>query len=826
MQKHLLYINLLSITSALALGACADEVVNADTPEVPEVGEKTPIELNACYSDINGQQALTRAVITDGAGKTMKAFTEGTSLYMLMKSEHDVTENAGAPKVTRTIMFAVPQTDASKDYSEVNYSASNEYSKFVRYWDDTYARQAAISILAVCTPGMAPTDADGSADNKAWKIGGNDAGYVNRPWESINTGGGDTPYETIGWPVGNNPDLAKDQSGTFPDVDFITYQDLCYSNNIEKYDDVDPVYDNRLKFDFTKKKFKSGVLKFYHALSKLTFCFKEGEGFSEGQFAFKENTNVKLTNFYYKGTFNILNGVFLNSGSNTLSKGEISKIHQCDATATDYKYILDALVIPGTDLNTTEEAVTFTIYGNEYKLTMQQLYDAIRTKKDADDKYVYSNESGSNVKNDYLDNGKTLKAGVNYVFTFTVGKTQIKNISASIADWEEVTADEITPSNARITLNLEERNNADGTNVLGSGDAFSFYRASDNIPDESEINDDYTVYNWNTGYSVTTPTFVAQSGTTPAHWKTDWFWDNNKNFYHFRALCEDDGSSKKAVEGSLTNDATYGDYYSLSHCEKTSSASYKDILWGAPMLDKASNESNDDAYLKWHYGPMTKGFDSKEDGTVADALPSGTHHQIYKAIGPTENQIKLVLFHMMSDVTFKVKTTDTEDKVDLGNGTGTNVTTIELQKIHTSGKLFLGNGLVSGSTDNVANSNYTFSATPAPDNTTKTITWANYGAIPQDLTDVVLVITTPDHNQYKVKLWDPDHPIIATVTNKNIVIPYEASSTSDKYKINRWYPGFKYNYTFQLKKTGIVDISATVVDWENVVADDDTVVIE
>ena len=43
----------------------------------------------------------------------------------------------------------------------------------------------------------------------------------------------------------------------------------------------------------------------------------------------------------------------------------------------------------------------------------------------------------------------------------------------------------------------------------------------------------------------------------------------------------------------------------------------------------------------------------------------------------------------------------------------------------------------------------------------------------------------------------------------------------DKYIIDSWYPGFKYVYTFTLSKKKIEDITATIVNWETVTADDE-----
>ena len=263
----------------------------------------------------------------------------------------------------------------------------------------------------------------------------------------------------------------------------------------------------------------------------------------------------------------------------------------------------------------------------------------------------------------------------------------------------------------------------------------------------------------------------------------------------------------------MKKNANSKDYVELSALENTSNSSvpsYTDVTWGAPFKDI-------DASAKISYSNTT-GFDATSS------------HQIHPAIGPTEDAIKLILFHMMSDVTFKVKTTTGSDAVQLGNGTSGNATTIKLEKIHKEGRLFMGNGLVLGSTDDVANSSYTFTATPAPDND-GVITWANYGAIPQDLggatpsdatDDVILVITTPDHNEYRVSMKDVKASVVSETNIKN---PYTkvggTGADQDKYIINAWYPGFKYEYTFKLSKKKIEDITATILDWETVEAEDE-----
>lgn len=756
MQKHQLYINLFAITSALALGACADEENGVVTPEV-EVGEKTPIELS--IGGIDTQGLSTRAVITDGTGKTLVALPHGNSIYMLMKAD-DLSTSPQTTKCTRTVGFA--QSIAGNTTSNLSFTASNEGDKFIRYWDDVFARKSAISIAAVCTPGYGPTAAGGTIpDTKAWRIGG-DGSFDSNVWTPITSS--TTP--TLYWPIAY-PEAVTDQSKVSGVPDFITYQDLCFSNNIGD-NTSQSEGDTRLKFDEGTKKFRSGNLIFYHALSKLTFNIKQGQGFRNSEFMFKDNTNIKLSNFNNGGTFNISTGVF----EGELTKTDISKIFQrtltSEETASGIKFGLSALVIPGTDLSasgaSTTNAVTFTLAGNEYKLTQAQLYN------------LFSAEQQTT----YFVGGK-LKAGVHYVFNLTVGKSKIEKITAQLLDWETVSAD-LNPSNARIKLQLEERGVAQTSDV-------AFYSMTDN--NSGDINDDYASYKWFTGYSYMGATY------SPDHWSTDEYWHSSNEFYHFRALMP--------ASTAVTTEATDGDYVTL-----TSKSAYTDVCWGAPMKDDGENETA--GTFKWTYDPAS-GFDNSD------------HSQIYKAIGATDNPIKLILFHMMSDLTFNIKTTTGADQVVLKDGE--NKASVKIVGLSTVGKVLLGNGRVipnAKDPDDILSIPVDWNS----NNSSGTHVY-KYGAVPQDLDGVKLYITTLDNNQYIVDLAS----IVASAANlssNSIANPYhelvEDGLSVVKYVINSWYPGFKYTYNLTLKKKGITDITATVVNWETVDTDDEEVTIQ
>lgn len=793
--------------SMLALAACKESVGVLDPvePTIPD-SEKTPIELSVGGVDGAMQNVATRAsVITDEVNtQTFSNFDAASKLFMVMKSEW-VTLPSGYTDInyggSQDTKYCVTRGEVAANQDKVVFNTGLE-----RYWDDAHARSSKISIWAYTAPGATyETCKFGTADGiQGWKT-------------------------TAISPVINTWKVYK--SGTEQTSSDLISQNLCFSNNIVDYTSESGT-DRRLYFKTPDKKFQGGKLVFYHAMSKITIHIKKGDGYAPTDpFAFNTNTTIVLDNYNVSGTFNIADGKFSSTTDGQISK--ISEISKADGDA----YTLQALVIPGTTHSTnngsiwkkgnTNTSMSFVINDNLYKISQDALITAL-----------CNNSTNNRVPADATT--VEMEAGKNYIFTFVIGKKKIEDITAQVVEWENVTAEELAPSNARIKLNLEER----GTG-LTSSDRFSLYRAAD---DNQDINDDHTSYNWKTGYSSNvTPDFVSEANGVPAHWTTNWYWDNNKNFYHFRVLCEAHGSGSKTEVSSIETDATNGDYLAL-----TSAVDYKDILWGAPMLDVENGNNVSDANatpkpLLWLYGPTKNGFDADDDGKVSAGLPTETQHQIYKAIGPTEDQIKLILFHMMSDVTFNIITTSNSDKVELfhqyvENGeTKYKRTRLDLVGFYNGGKVLLGSGLVMTARDG------NFSTIDAPvnipfgsaaDNGAYTKQVYTFGAVPQNLAkettgsviekseDVKLYITTPDNNQYIVDLKDV---VTSSITTSNIANPYTkiaaGQPNAGKYKLDRWYPGFKYNYTFKLTKKGIVDIQATIVNWETVTADDQPVTI-
>lgn len=721
----------------LAFTACRDEGEHEIIPDIPTAG-KTPIALSVGGL---GDEGATRAITIEPDESKLGTLPARTAIYMVMKSEKNGSSSDTKYALTKGI---TKSADESTKKSPIDFSADG----CTRYWDDCYARDAMLSVYAACCPGS----------TKIITIGGKSVyPYTSTP----TTGAWSDTY--IGLTIADWQVSSEQTAQT------ITDEDLCYSNNIA--DNSSQYTDGRLKFKpsgtGTSGKFNHGNLCFYHALSWITFEIKMGDGFTSEEFKFAEGTNIQLTNFYTSNTvFDIAKGDFTGAYLSSI----ISMLSQRAAATDGSMFTLDARVLPMTDMSSDNKGdIDLTIAGNNYKLSKRDLLNQISPQDQA---------------NHMVELSK-LKPGVHYIFTLKISKTAV-NISAKIVDWENVSAGELIPSNARIKLKLEER----GDDVT---QPVAIYRAADN---PSNITDSHESYAWETGY-VGNKNIFEDKGNSVWGLKGKWYWPNNMTYYHFRALMPD----SVTIATTSSTDATHPncDYFTLQ-----SGNSYTDKLWGATMRARSDNNN-----FKFIYNKVS-GFD------VKNADVDASKSQIYQAIGPSEDPIKLILFHMMSEVTLELKSTDSSnlDYVEIGTGEGTSQTTLKMKNFYKQGRVLMGNGLVEGT------------GTKGEETLSSTITSSNnsctYGVVPQDLNGVQVVITTPDHNEYIVNMKDL---LATTVSETNIKNPYTADGNG-KFKIDRWYPGFKYTYTFRLKKKGIEDIKVTILDWETVTAGDDNVQIQ
>ena len=717
--RNILFLIIMAL-SLQALVACSDDaIVSGGYDE-----GKTSIELMVGGVG-EGSAARSRAITKDPEDVAKRGvLPAGTALYMVMKSE-----NASSDSLY-SVTKGVTGTADAKKISPIDFTETG----CTRYWDDCFARNANLTIYAACSPGS----------TKVIEIGGKKV----YPWTSMPTTGAWSNAEikpTIAdWTVSAN------QTATT-----LLDEDLCYSNNISKYTEG-TVQDKRLKFNSGTRKFDHGNLCFYHALSWITFeIIRDTESFTAQEFQFATGTNIKLTNFYTENTlFHIPTGEF----TGTYYSRTIQTMAKRATTTTGSAFTLDALVMPTTDMSsTTKGDIHLIIANNEYNLSKKELLDKIQESD----------------KTNHLIEEKKLKPGVHYVFKLRIGKTKIKDITATILEWETVTADTHTPSNAKVTLKLEAR--------TGPEENAYIYRAAETTTKiTGDILSEGKGYVWDTGYGNADRN--AYTAYTHALSKS-WYWPDNKTFYHFRAIAPQAAPAPTTVDGKDCVALTSGD------------PPYTDVCWGAPFPKMEPS-------TKFVYS-LTNGF-AGTDG-----------HQIHYAIGATESPLKLLLFHVMSDVTINISSVTGDAKVNLGDGTST-ATKIELKNIYTKGRVQLGNGLVLGT--DTQTGTHTF-----PEQGGTTLTWSNYGAIPQSLAGVVLEITTPDHNHYLIDLANVKASA-SNISSKNVQNPY--AIVDGKCTINRWYPDYKYTYSFTLSKKGVTGITCTILDWEEVEADDEEIQIK
>ena len=725
----------------LMLSACTTDNT---LPAGPADNEgKTPIELTVGIAGESGgtTRSVTRTVTTDNPyGQSAKAFDANTNIYMVMKSEK--TTATASTRYSRTMGSVTAQATGTEN-------AVTFADGYKRYYEDACtasARDGKLSIYAACVPGQTTALSINSSTS-----------YNSNTWSETEI----TP--TITWPLSG--------TATTQTTEFLANQDLCFSNNISNLESTE----NRIRFNTTTNKFttdlasgtnpvRGGKMIFYHALTKVTFKIIKGTGFGDGENEFKfsdANKNIELVDFNTGGTFNIASGVFTSTTTTT----NIEKFADTKQTGDTENYVLTAFLVPGTDLNGTDKdnlnKINFTIDHNQYHVTKGQLKDALSGKTLTD-----------NTK-PALDNNK-MRPGVHYIFTMTVGKTAINQLTAAVVDWEEVSA-VVTPSNARVTVSLLDA----GTQKTESPATFDLFRS---VTTHTAIADnDHKNYEWATGY-IGTDTKISPTRDGD-HYSTTWIWPDNKTFYHLRAV-----SPKTDDDWKVTTTE------SVDNITLTAAASYTDVQWGAPFWNTTG---------KLTYSQET-GFDNEQNHGQ-----SNESHQIYKAIGATTDVIKLVMFHMMSEVKIVLQTTDDSKKVTLIDDTDLEhkvYSRLSFSNIHPTGTVQMGNGLVTATG--------TAAAVEGSINDSKE--WY-YGFVPQNLQDVVLTITTPDDNQYKIDMKD----VVASSIGATLLAnPYTTS------KIDRWYPNYKYTYTFTLKKTGVEKITCTLADWETVTAGDDNVQIK
>lgn len=800
MKKYLNYT--LTAFALCALMACSEDTSSSGSSGLAPDGGKELIAFSQ-----KGSAMTTRAMTRDG-------FTADTKVVMRIKAE-----GAAATDIRYTQAVATASAQIASDACNTDYGLGGSHSHLTyadgqnRYWDDAFGRESKLTVYAVAVPNK--NDDTILPSMILDQTGGTDA---SPDWYTIAIG---TENTMIDWTV-----PATQVAATRLE------KDLAYSNNIKAGESVNKgcyrqTWDGSdwkksmelgrmiwqpktMTVGETTGKFDQGHLVFKHALSWITIVLNEGSGFNNGA-----NTDFVWTNNQTAVTQNTTLKGFPTSGKLDVSTGEWSdKVTNVDITRLDETTgtlanqttrQLEAIVLPGTDLySTSSNVIEFEIDNAKYYVSGTQIANAIR------DFYKAGGAHASDPHATEYQNFTTMEAGKRYFVSITVSKKGVSNVTAAILDWENVNSSDATPDNVYCTFTFEDR----GTKwVAADATKFNLYRAAKTATNYI-IGETTANYDWTTGYDATPATKEWDTN----HWKTtDWFWPNNLTYYHFRAVGYADnttGTPSVAISTNMTPDPDE-DYFTITSGTLTGS-SYKDYVWGAPFKDIADGD-------KLTYSTAT-GFDNT----------SGTTHQIAQALGATNSQINMLLFHVTSQIYVNVKTVIGADKVALKDETkdeADKLTKVEILNFLPDGKVLMGTGAVSA-TDGTRTANAFMGAgTWAAESgtTPEQVTAYSYGIVPQDLSwttpsagSIGLRITTPDGNQYVVKDLST---CTGTISTTNLINPYTVASGTN-YNITSWYPHYQYTYTITLKQTGIANITAAVLPWETVTGDLGTITLE
>lgn len=593
---------ILALTAALImpLSSCKETIIYVTPEDTPNDDIKTPIELSVGGVDGAVESSSTRAVITDDNTKTYNPFDKDTKIFMVMKSTYGTEDYLGSHKDK----YTVSRGEVKANTNAITFDALNQ-----KYWDDAHARSSQLEIWAFAqqatwdnyTFEVPDPTKDATTPLTEYK-GQTFYGTTVYNWveHDYNNGNGDKgskgPYYPciMVWKVTNTTWKQTANS--------IQYQDLMFSNNLANNGTGK---DGRLKFNNKQTgKFDTGEMKFYHAMSKLTINIIEGEGFdktSQFDFQFATGTNIKLNGFNTQGTFNIKNGYFEKVDNHE----EITSIALSAPKEADPKpyYTLQALAIPNIDgingitdeysrfvSDGTNTMMEFTIDNNTFKISSGALYNALHGK-------IGATENPEGII--------PLEAGKNYIFTFKVSKTKIDKITATVAEWEKVTAETVVP---KINVTAEVGTKGASSETLT---AFDFYMK------EGGTTGNYAKYGGKA--SGTADGTTAWTFTNPIYWPT------HDTHYHMRGVAPtltSISSDKIAVQNKTYNAET-------------------SLMIGAPEIAEANKQCGSTKHTQ---------VDMRDLGICA-----------------REGNINLNFRYMMSQVEVRLSTTTGDDKVNLTN---------------------------------------------------------------------------------------------------------------------------------------------------------------
>lgn len=685
--------------------------------------------------------------------RSRAGFDNTTRIVARIVSESRGTE---AKECVKTVLSATKQGN-EKDYSDVAY-ASDDY---VRYWDDAHGRNSKLSVYAVAIPNK-----DSYTDESVTKY------YID---ESKLSGG-----NTWGTSEADANSITWSVSAT-QTTDVLANEDLAYSNNIQEgnvggnsvytWNYSAGKYPEKGETNATKHTInsqKDGRLYFTQSAdeSELASAPTEAAGhFDRGQMEFRHSLS--------RLQINLIKGAGYESPAPFAMDGSI-QVNQMPYTGTfNIKNAAWSSTSPKDVITMAKWASAATSKDATYEAQVVPGYEF--TNSDAVNVLQFTIDGNTYyITNKMLytalgEQGKTMQQGNRYIFDITVAKAKIQNITATIVPWSEVTAENTNVDNSHATFTFYGSNTTDNkcTDV-------KLWKYEQPLTDIT-IGDSYTTAPAvaNTAYSAVADfQKVEESSST---YTTSEYYNNNKTAYHFRST----NAATALDEGAKTFTMTSGN---------------TDYHWGAPMKEGLTSD-------KLPYS-LTDGYlSSIEKGIVAAS---------------TATNINLTEVHMTSQVVVKLTSIPSQvDKSDAAKVTLAGAT-VKFTKLSKTGTVDMGSGLITPATgEGISDLD---AITVAKEGETDVYS-CTLNVVPQVLTRgtgddgyVGITIHTTDNNEYYIVKRLSE--IIATSVGSEITNMQEAGA--GKY-ITRWYPGHKYIYTFNITKTKIQNVTATIVDWNDVI---------
>lgn len=738
------YIYLLGTSFALLTASCDDDII----PRYTVGEENNAIVLGAGIMD-GGSGA---GVQTRAAGDVYVPFSAQTQLRLRMDGTwtgHD-PESVSQMTTAKTAESATEKIDGDVNDKHAVEFGNGEHL----YWDDygtadpanaSTGRTTGLTIFGVAVEGKSTlpnsTPADLTSETLSWTA--------------------------LSWNVGTVSDSKISQKNGWGDYDLIT------SNNIRPTTNGG---DGNYTFvKATANPRTNNLLKFTHAMTKITVNLTADVGFpgydnGVENAKFQKEPEVTLLGFNYIGSVSVEAKTSVPTESSTTNIEMWRDKGKTWATGGQHTSQFTALVFPGNTFADNVDIIKLVVDGNTLNVNATKI----------------------NTANTETNN--TFEQGKNYIFNIIVKKTGVI-VTATIKDWEDVSAEEEAPK-----INVNE--------VYG-------HPAQNGHPTFTQSFDLYRSTNVEGSYLGTGDHAVVSHADSKYSMTPQLYWPNHNTHYFFRGVWplvdSKDGSHAQLGPTQAQVKANAVDVQNTAYKEGYYPS---DLMIGRPLND---DDKTPDETCKVHTSPETQG------------------------ICATEGNVHINFRYVMSQVEVELKTVTDPASATVNINENT---VVELVNVYNSGEVKLSDSSV-GTTGEKGN--YTLNSVSITGNELKrhsaivpqTLTFTEKGAetnlrfkITVTNNDAVLYADAAEYNAAKgTSLDDAAFAALTdeqkTKTPATIDVYYadvnpilKSGSTTEKVAPNgMWESGVHYKYVLTLSKTAIT-VTATLKDWVTVTASD------